>query len=296
MTQPDPEILDLALCLGIHDPDPEAGILRHCLERVDRWVKENGGVSSASELENLVLSRLRMVVEEVDRDEDFERLAREYALQGNDPIFSCLQPLFEDDVFGALIQRRHSPDQVVAVIDCRGSKANRRYFTRWHEIAHRLTTHAKLPKVLFRSGTSPLESLVDEVASQIGFYRPLLEQAIQASGGKPFSIQKVSGVAKRFPGASFKATLLACVKAHPEPVTFLEVEDDLSGLRIKRQLANHSAGTGKDLASFLSQGGFLSRLVKADNFQELFEETPQATMLGIKVPASAYGLLLWNTP
>ena len=57
--------------------------------------------------------------------------------------------------YGALVQRRNAgptdPDRFVAVIDSRGGKLARRFFTRWHEIAHRLTTDADM----LEPGTAP---------------------------------------------------------------------------------------------------------------------------------------------
>ena len=52
-----------------------------------------------------------------------------------------------------------APDRFVAVIDCRGSKLARRFFTRWHEIAHRLTTHADqgATEPAYRSEQDPIE-------------------------------------------------------------------------------------------------------------------------------------------
>lgn len=284
------EIIELAISLGVTDPDPEAGIVRHCLDRVETWVRENGGVQSIGELESLILARLHMVIEEINQDGDFARLSETYAI--NDPIFACLKPLFEDDVFGALIQRRNvSPeasDKVVAVIDGRGPKASRRYFTRWHEIAHRLTTHADLPKVLFRSGESPVEKLVDEVASQVGFYRPLLDRALLEANGQPFSIQKISAVAKRFSPASFKATLLACVKAHREPITFVEFG---MGRGFKRILHNHQAGE-RDISFLLDYG---MRVNKSEGFTENSFESEHGRIKGLHFPGASYGLVFWES-
>jgi hypothetical protein len=295
MTGHPPEILDLALSLGVTDPDPWAGIVRRCLERVESWVREKGGVGSIGELESLVLARLQMVVEEINQDGDFDRLAAIYAMERNDPIFACLKPMFDEDVFGALIQRRNvcleASDRVVAVIDCRGSKASRRYFTRWHEIAHRLTTHAELPKVLLRSGDSPVERLMDEVASQVGFYRPLLDKALVETGGAPFSIHKVSAVAKRFPGASFKATLLACVKAHPEPVTFVEFElcQRLKGFR--RILHSHQVGE-RDISFLLD---YEMRVSASEGFTETSFESEHGQVKGMRFPGASYGIIFWRS-
>ena len=64
-------------------------------------------------------------------------------------MFATMRIKFDDSenpTYGALVRRKNTtPDDLdrwVAVIDCRGDKLARRFFTRWHEIAHRLTTHA----------------------------------------------------------------------------------------------------------------------------------------------------------
>ena len=60
----------------------------------------------------------------------------------------------------------------MAVIDCRGGKLARRFFTRWHEIAHRLTTHADRgdEEPAYRSEHDPIERMMDEIAGHVGFY------------------------------------------------------------------------------------------------------------------------------
>lgn len=125
------------------------GILDHCRRRIDGWVAEAGGITSIDALKALVTRRLQMVFEEVRIDEDFDRLTQVYAREKREFVFATMRSKFNDDAnptFGALVLRRNatadSPDRYVAVIDCRGSKLARRFFTRWHEIAHRLTTHA----------------------------------------------------------------------------------------------------------------------------------------------------------
>ncbi|HJZ56574.1 MAG TPA: hypothetical protein VKE74_16530, partial [Gemmataceae bacterium] len=78
---------------------------------------------------------------------DFDRIKAKYARAKKDPVFATMRLRFDDaenPTYGALVKRKNAgpdaPDRYVAVIDCRGNKLARRFFTRWHEIAHRLTT------------------------------------------------------------------------------------------------------------------------------------------------------------
>jgi hypothetical protein len=113
------------------------------------------------------------------------------------------------------------------VIDCRGYKLARRFFTRWHEVAHRLTTHAEGGETEpgFRGEHDPIERLMDEIAAHVGFYEPIFAPAfVQASGGnRLLTFGTVEWVIERaFPVASFQATLFACTRRLPTPVLYLE--------------------------------------------------------------------------
>ena len=141
---------------------------------------EAGGVKNIDALESLVTQRLQMVFEEIRNDDDWERLKDVYARGKKEFVFAGMQTKFDDHgnlTYGALVQRRNaqadSPDRFVAVIDCRDNKLARRFFTRWHEIAHRLTTHADLLEPVYRSEHDPIERMMDEIAGHIGFYEPI---------------------------------------------------------------------------------------------------------------------------
>ena len=227
-----PEILDLATELGVGGAAPVDAILGYCRRCIDGWVAEAGGVAAIDGLESLVTQRLQMVFEEVRDDEDFARLTEVYARGKKEFVFAGMRSRFDDDdnlTYGALIQRRHAgpgePDRFVAVIDCRGNKLARRFFTRWHEIAHRLTTHGDLLEPVYRSEHDPIERMMDEIAAQIGFYEPIFIPAFRrASEGKPhLTFNTVETIINdAFPTASFQATLFACARHLTTPVVYLE--------------------------------------------------------------------------
>jgi hypothetical protein len=225
------EVADLAATLGLAGAgDPVDAILRHCRNRIDGWVAGVGGVRDIRQLEALVTGKLQMVFEEVRADEDFDRIKVKYARAKKDPVFAAMRVKFEDadnPTYGALVKRKNvgpdAPDRYVAVIDCRGSKLARRYFTRWHEIAHRLTTDADVP--VYRSEHDPIERLMDEIAGHVGFYGPLFDPVFRAAhrGKERLLFETVEAVVRQgFPDASFQATLCACTRKLPTPVIYLE--------------------------------------------------------------------------
>lgn len=227
-----PEIFSLADELGVGGAAPVNGILDYCHCRIDGWVAEAGGVPNIDALESLVTKKLQMVFEEIRTKEDWDRLKEVYARGKKEFVFGAIRTKFDDDhnlTYGALVQRRNAGaddlDRFVAVIDCRGNKLARRFFTRWHEIAHRLTTHADMPEPVYRSEHDPLERMMDEIAGHVGFYDPLFQPAFQqAINGKVHlkfgTVESIINGA--FPAASFQATLFACTRRLPTPVVYLE--------------------------------------------------------------------------
>jgi hypothetical protein len=244
-----PEILELAGQLGVGAAAPVDGILDYCRRRIDGWVSEAGGVPSIDALESLVTQKLQTTFEEIRSDDDWDRLTEVYARGKKEFVFAGMRTKFDDDdnlTYGALVQRRNAeadaPDRYVAVIDCRGNKLARRFFTRWHEIAHRLTTHADMPEPVYRSEHDPIERLMDEIAGHVGFYEPIFDPAYrQASFEKPhLTFATVEAViSEAFPTASFQATLFACAHRLTTPVVYLEAA--LAHKKeVKRKLATPS--------------------------------------------------------
>jgi hypothetical protein len=245
------EIVGLASDLGLAGAaNPVEAILRHCLSRIDRWVAEARGVTTIGQLEALVTQRLQMVFEEVRSDADFARITDQYARGKKDPVFASMRFRFDDadnPTYGTLVRRNvgdDAQDRFVAVIDCRGTKLARRFFTRWHEIAHRLTTHADQgdKEPAYRSEHDPIERMMDEIAGHIGFYGPFFEPVFHAAhGGKGLlTFETVEAVHQSgFPEASFQATLNACAKRLPTPVLYLEAALAYKK-EVQRQLATAS--------------------------------------------------------
>ena len=248
----EPDIIELADALGLGpDDDPAGAILASCRSRIDRWVEEAGGVASAEDLEALVARRLQLAFEEIHEDGDFERLKRVYAVGKREYVFATMRDKFNDEenpTYGALVRRKNAspvaPDRYVAVIDCRGTKSARHFFTRWHEIAHRMTTHADggATEPGYRSEHDPIERMMDEIAAHVGFYGPIFDPAFRrTSGGGPLlSFGMVEAIIREaFPTASFQATLFACARRMTTPVLYLEAMLNYKK-KVRRKLATPS--------------------------------------------------------
>jgi len=232
------EILKLAAGLKVDwQQNAVQNIIALCHEKISKWLKGNP-VKSIAELEALVCKKVKLVFEEIRNDEDLARVIRKYLALG-EPIFATLKNDLDEKTFAALIERRKidgsSPDRYVAVIDCRGSKGARRFFTRWHEIAHLLTLQGQLELPLHRSTSdrSPTERLMDVIAGQIGFYdplfQPILSEETAKAGGLTFAA--VERIRESFcPEASFRATLNACVSRFDSPMLLTEF-----GLGLKKE-------------------------------------------------------------
>jgi hypothetical protein len=250
-----PEVYQLANSLGIESTDPAVGIIVHCRRLVDSWVTQAGGlgpggIADIAAFETLITKKLSMVVEEIRSEDDFARLTDHYARQKGDYVFAGLRARFDDlenPAFGVLIQRNgardDAPDQYVAVIDARtefsDEKFARRYFTKWHEIAHRMTTHCFPADPIFRSDEDPIETLMDAIASELAFYEPFLEPALQEvlSNANWITFEMIESIIERvFPEASFQATLFATMRVLPTPMVYLELADD--PLAIQKILPN----------------------------------------------------------
>jgi hypothetical protein len=242
----DPDVVSIAQELKLpSEGNAVSHILYFCHERIRGWLKEHGPVESAQQLENLVCRKLHLTVEEFSSDEELETICDRYAGRG-EGVFKSLPGTFDSETFATLIERRkadrRSPDRFVALIDCRGAKAFRKFFTRWHEIAHVMTNGKQLLLPLHRSSNQQNgeEKLMDVIAAQIGYYTdlfdPILREEMRVAGGK-LTFEVVDRVRARYAEeASFEATMNACIARSQLPVSYIEC-----GMGLKKSERN--AGT-----------------------------------------------------
>jgi hypothetical protein len=226
----EPEVIALADELGLMSQgNPVAAIVSHCLARIDGWVAKDGRVRTIGHLERIVAGCLQITFEDVWSDSDLDAVIRKYVNCG-EGVFKFLKHDLDGSTFGATYRRSmaapDAPDRLVAIIDCRGEKGTRRFFTRWHEIAHFLVQTEETNDPVHRSSDAePLERLMDEIAAHAGFYDPIFSPAFDtAMAGQPRLTFKIVEDVRRqgFADASFQSTLFACHRRITTPVVYLE--------------------------------------------------------------------------
>jgi hypothetical protein len=222
------DVVALARELGLRG-NPVEAVVRFCEEKIGCWAADFGAVESVAALEQLVADHLQLVFEEVCSDDDLERTIAKYVDLG-EYVFATLRDELGPTTFGLTIKRKHCApglgEKYVAVIDCREEKATRRFFTRWHEIAHLLVLEKELEAPVRRSSHNPIERLMDEIAGCIGFYEPIFGPVFAREHRQaPLEFKTVEAIRKNYcDRASFQSTLFACHRRMNTPVVYLEAE------------------------------------------------------------------------
>lgn len=252
------EVRGLAAAMGVSAAGGVvAGLMAHCRSRVGRWVLEAGGVGSIDDVERVVCNRLGLVIEEAWTDADLVGLCGRYVSQG-EPVFGCLWAQFDAGTYAVLIRCRNLAGtgvaRHVAVIDCRGEKRHRRFFSRWHEIAHMMMLPPSVESPVHRSGAgqSAVERLMDVIAADLGFFEPVfgpvLAAEVESAGGLSFA--GVERVRRGYcPRASYESTLHACVDRLGKAAMILEVGfgGDGGGVRCFPEGVNRNGGLRNEL-------------------------------------------------
>ena len=216
----------MANALHLVGSNPIESILDYCRNKIAKWIKEYDSICTIWDLERIVCEKLNLTIYEVWSDDDLEKIVKNCVEEG-DVVFAHLKKDLDEKTFAVLIQRKpifqKSGDHYVAVIDCRGKKGARRFFSRWHEIAHLLTLYKQMELPLHRSTLEkdPTEKLMDVIAGEIGFYTSMFEPVLttELKNNGQFSFDVVENVRSRFcPDASSQATLNACAARVKIPV------------------------------------------------------------------------------
>lgn len=216
--------------------EPIEGIIDYCLDQIQTAIPRNA--KSIDDVEKAICKKLSLKIVEIWNDNDLAKIVKKYVALGEYVLADLPRRLDNNWTFAELLRLQrtssNTPDLWLAIIDCRGSeKAHRRFFTRWHEIAHLLTLtpqmNLRLESIFNRSSNEkcPIESLMDIVAGEVAFYDPLFLPILKSEllkHGRP-SFRMIEDVRNRFrPEASFHCTALAVVKRLSIPVIFVEAK------------------------------------------------------------------------
>jgi len=209
----------------------EEAVLDYCKKQIEQWVAAHSQPKTLTELLALVATSLGIVFEEIHNTNDLEALLVRIPPQ-QEPIMARLNTEFDDKTDAVTIRRDHRESweqPFLAVINCQGWHGFRRYFSKWHEAAHRLIAGQQLQFAFRRTPIpelrrEPQEILVDKIAATLAFYsgifEPVFREEFERSSRLTFKMIDDIRL-KVAPDASRHATILACLSYCPHPAWFL---------------------------------------------------------------------------
>jgi hypothetical protein len=223
------KIWDIASALQLpSNGSPAEAILKFCEQRAAAMLADFPDCATPSDLLDIMAAILGTTFEVVRSDDGLAALQRQY-VQGGEWGFAALDKELHGDVYGLTYRRmtaRTGERSFVSVIDCRGDKGLRSYFTKWHEIGHLLIltdqqrstykrTHARA------SSKDPEETLVDLIAGHMGFLPQFLVPEI-GTDVTFADLDRIRG--KLCPEASLLSSAIAYAKLHRQPCLLIDAK------------------------------------------------------------------------
>jgi hypothetical protein len=235
----DPKVVQLAKDLGLNWRGDCLAELRDCaLAQVDVIRRDSPiPIHDLDALRLIVADKFRVRLEFIRDDGDVDRIAAEYSdfhpLLRHRLVLEFVRGTTE----GITLERDEWDPRVfryLAVVDARGDRAARAYFTAWHELAHLLVQPAQLPFPGFRRTPplierekDPIESVVDHIAGRVAFYPPFfgppLQRAVTDHGGLNFAALEAARDAAA-PTASLFATAMGSIQLANTPSLFVTAD------------------------------------------------------------------------
>ena len=217
-------------------------IVEHCLARLRAWVAVHGIPQTLSELANEFAASLDMRITEVRTESDIDAASEEMS-PVQKAVIGELKTEFSGDtdaITVRILDRKPWDREYWAIINCQGWHEYRRYYTKWHEIVHRLLDGQQLAFAFRRTKVNrpePGEALVDRVAATLAFYpdifEPVVSEELAREGRLTFDV--IDNVRERIaPEASREATANACLRLMPSPVWFLQCHMGLKASEMRK--------------------------------------------------------------
>jgi hypothetical protein len=219
----------LAGDLGIKPSgDPVRDIVRFCEKRIRRFLRDFPDCVTLSQLLEISASKLGTRFEEIRSDEQLNEVRTRYLRQG-EKAFAGLHEELPTHVFGITFRRTsRKPWELpyVSVVDCRGEKKFRSYYTKWHELGHLLVLTDQM-RLAFRrthfglDDKDPEEALVDVIAGAFGFLPDLVRPVAK---GRP-SFEQIEDIRMQLCSeASQQSSLIGIAKAWPTACILLQAQ------------------------------------------------------------------------
>jgi hypothetical protein len=259
------EIITMARDLKLGSKtDPFSAIIKFCEKQIQQIIAEMDGCDSLSDLLDWVGQKVGTIFREIHSDKDLQDIKNEYCIR-NEKVFANLENELFGEVYGVtyrLLNPEEFENHHVSLIDCRGTKSAKSYFTKWHEIAHLLTLTDQ-NRLVFRrthssiSGADPEERLMDSIAGRIGFYDVIFHKHIKSE----ISFNEIERLRSHLcPEASQQASLINFVKYWSSPCIHLTV-----GMGLNK---TQEVGLNQGTFDFVSPPEEVLRALRAKSNQE----------------------------
>ena len=217
-------------------------IVQHCLARLRAWVAAHGTPSTLSDLADGFAASLDLQITEVRSEDEIDGVLAEMT-PAQRAVIGGLKTEFGGDT-DAITVRRLDPKpwhrEYWAIVNCQGWHEYRRYWSKWHEIVHRLVDGQQLAFAFRRTRKDrpePGEALVDRVAADLAFFPDMFEPVVMEEYAREgrFTFDVIDRVRQRIaPDASREATANACLRYVPSPVWFLQCHMGLKASEVRR--------------------------------------------------------------
>lgn len=227
--QNNPTIRTLAHDLGVRIPtDPVTAIKGHCHRQIKQFLKEFKDCTTLTGLLALAAQKLGTTFREVRNDADLQALVREFAGR-KEPCAAFFEPELTHDVFGITFKLLNAGKfdlPYISIIDCRGSKSHRAYFTKWHELGHLLILTDQRRFAFKRTHAlhelkSPEESMVDVIAGEFAYYEPMVRPYVNGE----LTFEAIDQAREALcPEGSYLSALFGLVKVWSVPCLLVEAK------------------------------------------------------------------------
>ncbi|PYP90833.1 MAG: hypothetical protein DMG65_10005 [Candidatus Angelobacter sp. Gp1-AA117] len=226
-----PQVWKLATDLGLKPKDdPVSAIVEFARKQMGQFLREFP-CSTLQESLDMAAARLDTHFIEIRSDADLGEIKSKY-LTRSEIGFADLELQLTDDVYAItfrLLNPKKHDRKFVSLIDFRGTKAWRCYFSKWHELAHLFTLTPQMRLKFCRSHSianqkDPEEAVMDVIAGKLGF----LPEIVQKHASGEISFNKIQELKDRLcPEASNQASVIGFTHSWPTPCVLIDASPAL---------------------------------------------------------------------
>jgi len=219
-------VIHLAGQLGVDARDPVTGILAFCDRQIRRFLEQFPDCETLTDLLQISAQQCGTRFELIDSSKSLDSIVAKYAAR-NEQAFAVIEKEFMRGVLGITLRLKAAQPwelPFVSIIDLRGDRRRRSYFTKWHEIAHLLLLGDSQKTEFHRTHyigatTDAEEALVDLVAGRCAFHPTLISPHATSA----ISFHEIDRLRMRLcPESSKQAALLGFTAAWPTACILLE--------------------------------------------------------------------------